>query len=186
MYRENRYFGKEIVVQWATCFTRTYLNFNQRTTSPVESVNRQLKTSGITARTPLDTLFSAFFRMESTMQRKYYDSRAQSEQRTGHNVVDKPEFINVRGRVAWQAIELANKQLLKVQKFWTCNSASQRAGPAAHERAREEAANDIESSTITANMGIVSAATLLARKKEMMCRKEHGPILLRVEDFNPF
>lgn len=147
--------------EWALCHTRENLNFGQTTTSPVESINRLLKSMVVKANTTLDILVLQYIRMVCGMEEKYEEQLRRETTRAQLSILNKPEFALIKRKVAWKAIDLANGQVLKLQRF-----------------ASGDRTINLDS-TITKNQGIISAKALLNR------HKEEKPTLV-LEDFNPF
>ena len=66
-YLETTYLS--IAEQWATCYTNKKLNFGQRTTSPVESVNRYLKSFVVNGNSSVLQVVEQSLRMVQDMER---------------------------------------------------------------------------------------------------------------------
>ncbi|KAI9919324.1 hypothetical protein PsorP6_017768 [Peronosclerospora sorghi] len=72
-----KYFNRQIkptIREWSHCFTRFNLNFGHRTTSPVESANRMLKSYGLSENSTLDETMKLYFDMVKPMKRGYEEA----------------------------------------------------------------------------------------------------------------
>ncbi|KAI9918902.1 hypothetical protein PsorP6_011354 [Peronosclerospora sorghi] len=158
-----KYLNRQIkpkICDWTHCFTRFNLNVGHRTTSPVESVNRMVKTYGISANSTLDETMKLYFDMVKAMKHGYEEAIFKKGSIVLRDLVKKPEFTLVKRKVAWKAMRLASLQLLKL------------------ERHRRGEAVELDKTLITQRMGIVSAKGLLER---------HGKarVVFQLEDFSP-
>jgi len=59
-----------LVLKWATCYTNKQLNFGQRTTSPVEAINRYLKSFVLTGNSAIKEVIDQCFNMADLMKER--------------------------------------------------------------------------------------------------------------------
>ncbi|KXX76855.1 Protein FAR1-RELATED SEQUENCE 5 [Madurella mycetomatis] len=78
-YIEETYMA--VVADWATCYTNNYLNFGQRTTSPVESANRYLKSFLVTGNNTVKEVVEQSFNMVAQMKVSITEARQAQKNR---------------------------------------------------------------------------------------------------------
>jgi hypothetical protein len=99
-----------VVQQWATCYTNKNLNFGQRTTSPVEAVNRYLKSFLITGNSTIKQVVDQSFNMVAEMKRSFAEQYSKQKTRLKYDYLGQKWLGNAPLEVSWKAMKLVEKQ----------------------------------------------------------------------------
>lgn len=98
--------------QWAGCYTSSYKNFGQRTTSPTESSNKMIKSYLLTGTSNLLELFKAIRQLVNDQQNRYYDELAGQRSRMKRHFEGpgKAALEDLPGRLSHIALEKVYEQ----------------------------------------------------------------------------
>ena len=156
-----------IAPQWATCYVNGRRNFGQRTTSPVESTNRYLKSYIVNGNSTVLQVVQQSFRMVESMAEQIKDERNKQKNTIRRDLLGKEWIGDAPYHVAFKA-------LTKVQHQYRLMLA------AVPTRLQPNPA-PLPSCTgkFTAQWGIPCSHTLLRKHEE-------GSLRLSKLDFDPF
>ena len=101
--------------QWATCHINKILNFGQRTTSPVEAVNRYLKSFLMKGKNSVKETVDQSFAMLSAMEESYGDAEEEAEDNLRREFLGKPWVGNAPYTITLKGMKLARIQYQKMR-----------------------------------------------------------------------
>jgi len=108
-YMEETWFP--VVQQWAACYTNKNLNFKQRTTSPVESVNRYLKSFVVNGNSTVLALVRQSCRMVEAMEQRIREATLKER-----NTI-KREYLN-QSRLGSTPRNVSERALAHITNQW--------------------------------------------------------------------
>jgi hypothetical protein len=109
-YLETTYMEPQIVTQWATCYTNRHLNFGHRTTSPVESVNRNHKSFLINGNSTIRQVIIQSINMIKSMEETINESRKEQKRRIKQDYLHRQWLGDARYNIAHLALTRVNQQ----------------------------------------------------------------------------
>ena len=109
-YLETTYMVPGIVNQWATCYTNRHLNFGHRTTSPVESVNRNIKSFLINGNSTIRQVIIQSTSMIKSMKEAIDESRNEQKRRIKRGYLHRQWMGDARYNVAYLALKRVDQQ----------------------------------------------------------------------------
>ena len=104
-----------VVEQWAGCYLNQRLNFGQRTTSPVESVNRYLKSFIITGRSSVRECVSRSLEMVKAMEANINEAITAEKNRLRYQYIGTTWLGTAPYRISQRALELVTGQHRKME-----------------------------------------------------------------------
>lgn len=107
---EETYMTASIVKQWATCYTNQRLNFGHRTTSPVESMNRYLKSFVVNGNSTVFEAITQSLNMVKEMEVNLKEGRAQETGRLKREYLGKAWLGEAPYNVASRALKKISLQ----------------------------------------------------------------------------
>ena len=107
-YLETTYLS--VVEQWATCYTNKNLNFGQRTTSPVESINRHFKSFVVNGNSTVQQVVKQSFAMVSEMKRSINEAITDEKNRLRYEYLGQSWLGSAPYNVSSKALKLVTKQ----------------------------------------------------------------------------
>jgi hypothetical protein len=99
-----------VVQQWATCYVNKVLNFGQRTTSPVEAVNRYLKSFVVTGNSTVEQVVTQAFNMVGEMKVSFMEQHSKQTTRLKYDYLGQLWLGETPLQVSWKAMKLVEKQ----------------------------------------------------------------------------
>ena len=166
-----------IAEQWATCYTNKRLNFGHRTTSPVEVVNRYLKSFIITGNSTVLNAVKQSFNMIDQMKEGIHEARM-------HQIYHiKREYIGQKW-LGDAPLEISDKGMKKITKqYWIMLGAVPTA------RNPTPAPLNACTGQFTAQYGMPCSHQLFDRYMDGRIRLERGQegkLVLNKLDFHPY
>ncbi|KAK4234582.1 hypothetical protein C8A03DRAFT_47126 [Achaetomium macrosporum] len=107
-YLEETYMT--VVQDWATCYTNRRLNFGLRTTSPVESANRYLKTFLVFGNSNIAQVVEQTFNMVAEMKRTIDEEPQHQKNHSRREYMGKAWLGNTALMIANKGLQLANRE----------------------------------------------------------------------------
>jgi len=107
-YLEETYMT--VCTEWATCYVNKRLNFSHRTTSPVEILNRYIKSFMVTGNSTVLHVVKQSFRMVEAMERNIAEVRKQQQERVLMEYVGKEWLREAPYNVAHMALKKITEQ----------------------------------------------------------------------------
>jgi hypothetical protein len=107
-YLETTYLP--VVEQWAGCYINKRLNFGQRTTSPVESVNGYLKSFVINGNSTVKQVVGQAFNMVTEMERSVKEAVKEEKNRLRFEYIGQKWLGSAPYNVSSKALKLVTKQ----------------------------------------------------------------------------
>jgi hypothetical protein len=156
-----------VVEQWAGCYLNRRLNFGQRTTSPVESVNRYLKSFVVTGNSTVLDVVKQSLEMVKAMERNITQVNEKQRHRIRIDFATKEWMGKARYAVCQTALDFVNQQHQKMlYAITTPSRPGEPLPPCIH--------------TFTTQMGIPCSHELLRRYRA------DKAFTLEKADFHPF
>ena len=109
-YLEETYMIPSVVQEWATCYTNKRLNFGQRTTSPVESCNRYLKSFIITGNSTIFEAIMQSIKMVEEMEININEERGVQTTRIKREYLGKAWCGEAPYNLSARALSMVTKQ----------------------------------------------------------------------------
>lgn len=104
-YLEDQWLGMRY--QWADCFIGNYCSFGQRTTSPTESANKQVKSYLTSGLSDLLTLVNVIQEMVVDKHHRYVEELALQQVRNRQDFHAKAIFYDCLGQLTYKAMKVA-------------------------------------------------------------------------------
>lgn len=95
-----------VVKEWAACYTSKNLNFGHRTTSPVESANRYLKTFLVKGNSTVKHAVAQSFEMVDAIEQSIREERQHQKNRTRHEFIGKDWLGDAPLAIALRALKI--------------------------------------------------------------------------------
>ncbi|KAK3364103.1 hypothetical protein B0T25DRAFT_430655, partial [Lasiosphaeria hispida] len=111
-YLEETYLPPGVMEQWAGCHINKRLNFGQRTTSPVESVNRLLKSYLISGHHTVLQVVKQSFVMAQDMERSIDQATKDQQNRIRYGFLGQDWLGKAPYNVSFKALSMVDKQHL--------------------------------------------------------------------------
>jgi hypothetical protein len=99
-----------IAQDWATCYTNKRLNFGIRTTSPVESANRHLKTLLVSGNSDVKQAVDQSFNMVKEMKLNITEARQQQKSRLRREYLGQAWLGDTPLKITLKAMKMVTKE----------------------------------------------------------------------------
>ncbi|CAP67728.1 uncharacterized protein PODANS_1_16160, partial [Podospora anserina S mat+] len=106
-----------VIRQWATAYTSQHLTLGQRTTSPVESSNRMLKSFVVTGKSTVKDVFDRTFDMVAVMEKNVNEARRFEKDHLRRDFMGMKLLGETPTRIAWKPLDSVVQHCRQLQKY---------------------------------------------------------------------
>lgn len=156
-----------VVQEWAACYTGRNLNFGHRTTSPVESANRYLKSFLIRGSSTVKQVVEQSFEMVNAMEEAITEARRHQKNHLRRDFLAQAWLGNTPTTVALQAMNLVTKERR-------------------HMMGALPSATDPDRPSLAPCTGRFTTQLGIPCRHELLRRHQAKDLVLRKEDFHPY